>query len=643
MDAPLVNMSDSNVLPVMLNGTSMLGLITEVAVEPSFRELLSSELTTSIKLPLLNSTTDSELSGIMSLGPHSAQTTVAESTVTPSYAPWASSGIIDSIFVVSGCISIVITIANVVLLLMSKYTNGGRTPVLIFVRSLCVADALTGIFGISKMSQVFIRWENTNCFLPESLLFAATIAFNLTHVMLTTMCYSMLKDLLRFDQKQDKQRSVFSMTFLWNGSFIIGFVPHMGWNQDRRMGWNTTSHVCLFIMYFDRAYISFVTTIIGVCLLWLLVLNIALHVLITHRRFGEPTLLTLAWPVIRAMRVDLALQLLCYTPGALYLFLPCKSCAYGAEPHTASANLYVFMPLMILRALCSTTLHTMRTPQIRDVFAHTTKMCLHQILLTLGMSTKSKRPKRRVRNISFIETKSRNKMGPSQTMTIPQHYCWQQGIKDRTHLPKQTINSYAPTSGQHPTIHEEPTMNNASIHSMYTEADLPNLTPSQSMSNMTMVTTLGSSVQSTTSTNGTDSSGSSRKTSIKTHGVDTNGIHVSRSLPTQLQHAQIPPATSTARPYWAGSLPHRTSQPSASTQLSTRDFNAGFFLSSQHQLLWARPSMGTTSLMHGVTSPTDHITKREDAESKPHSDNRSTLSRTNTLESEVIVHAPADT
>ena len=606
-------------------------------------------------------------------------TTVAENVSSgegsmAGMAPLVSSTVTNSLVIAFGCASIFVILVNILLLVSSKFASGGRTPVLIFVRSLCVADTLTGVFGILKMTQVLMTWTWTNCFLPESLLFSATIAFNLTQVMLTTMCYSMLKDVLHFDQKQDKQRSIFSMTFIWNGSFIVGFVPHMDWNGrawgvETRYGWNSSGHICLFLKYFSKVYISFVTFVIGVSLIWLIVVNVALQVLISHRRIRDPTLLTLAWPVIRGTRVDVILQVICYLPGTLYMFVPCKQCAYEAHPLVANANLWLFMSLMVFRAMCSTALHVTRTPQIREVVAHVVKLCQHQVMMSLGMSIAAERPVRASPSISFIQTEPKSIAslgGNGVAPPLPRRYSWREEIKDRlTSNGHQRLAPRASSSNTdlHPTIPEEPSIINSSTDQGETEFATPQFSstqssaPSRSTSNVTLMSALGS-MQSSSSTTSTASPTSSRKASTKSRDLNMNGLHRSASASSKLQYERET-SRQAGTSYWSGSLPRRTS-----LSLTSQSPSGGFLeepsansdnsilLSPQRHLLWAAsPSASRmTSSISALTSSPQRFGKTGKKEAlnndtKPtrfHESNNEVPVRTNTVQSEVVVHVPAD-
>ena len=81
-----------------------------------------------------------------------------------------------SIIVIIGCLSGLSFLVNLIVLVASKFTSSGRTPTLIFVRSLCVADIIMAGFGglttlLATLQPVWI-----NCFIGESLMFSSMLA-----------------------------------------------------------------------------------------------------------------------------------------------------------------------------------------------------------------------------------------------------------------------------------------------------------------------------------------------------------------------------------------------------------------------------------------------------------------------------------
>ena len=320
------------------------------------------------------------------------------------------------VLVATGIVCVALVVVNLCLLVASKFTSGGRTPILIFVRSLCVADTMSGTFGLMKMSQVLMRWHWINCFLPESLLFSSIIAFNLTSVMLSATCHSMLSDFVKFDRRQDKHRSIFSMTFLWNSAFVVGFMPHMGWNLNDRMGWNSEGHTCVFLLYYSKIYLAFVTSIVGVCLVITLVLQTRIQTLLQRSVVNKHLILKMTIPITKTTRMDCVSMFLCYLPPVVYLLLTCESCVLSVSTAVANATLVLFVPLVILRSVLTTLLHQSRTTQIGQVVDYFKKSCWSMTKKSLGLGHSQALPSIQV---AVIESPSNPHPAPSTSETTP--------------------------------------------------------------------------------------------------------------------------------------------------------------------------------------------------------------------------------
>ena len=59
-------------------------------------------------------------------------------------------GELEALVIICSVLGVFVLMGNIFILVISKFTSGGKSPTLVFVRSLCVADAIAGIFAISK-------------------------------------------------------------------------------------------------------------------------------------------------------------------------------------------------------------------------------------------------------------------------------------------------------------------------------------------------------------------------------------------------------------------------------------------------------------------------------------------------------------
>ena len=57
---------------------------------------------------------------------------------------------LEILVIFSSFLGVLVLVGNIFILYISKYASGGKSPTLVFVRSLCVADAIAGVFAVSK-------------------------------------------------------------------------------------------------------------------------------------------------------------------------------------------------------------------------------------------------------------------------------------------------------------------------------------------------------------------------------------------------------------------------------------------------------------------------------------------------------------
>ena len=64
---------------------------------------------------------------------------------------------LEILVILSSFLGVVVLVGNIFILYISKYASGGKSPTLVFVRSLCVADAIAGVFAVSKGVQASLN------------------------------------------------------------------------------------------------------------------------------------------------------------------------------------------------------------------------------------------------------------------------------------------------------------------------------------------------------------------------------------------------------------------------------------------------------------------------------------------------------
>lgn len=57
---------------------------------------------------------------------------------------------LEILVIICSVLGAFVLIGNIFILGISKFASGGKSPTLVFVRSLCVADAVAGVFAVSK-------------------------------------------------------------------------------------------------------------------------------------------------------------------------------------------------------------------------------------------------------------------------------------------------------------------------------------------------------------------------------------------------------------------------------------------------------------------------------------------------------------
>ena len=266
-----------------------------------------------------------------------------------------------AILMVNLVLSLCATLSNGAVLLASKFTSGGDTPALIYVRSFCVADCMIGVYGLMKVSFLLGQPQWINCFLSENILFSSLTASNLMLVNLSMNTLNHLIKPHKLYELMDKKTTITNMVFLWNGAFLMGFAPQMGWHLRNSR--------CKFFAYFDVYYITLMTLVFLGCIgaaSYLLVrvknvLNAAKPETFQHRDLNR------IQTVLSTCKLDLCSQFISQFPMTIYMLLNCNVCAlYGTNSH-ADLVLLFFIPPILIKSVVAAAIHGSRTTQIWQV------------------------------------------------------------------------------------------------------------------------------------------------------------------------------------------------------------------------------------------------------------------------------------
>ncbi|ESO89879.1 hypothetical protein LOTGIDRAFT_164572 [Lottia gigantea] len=257
------------------------------------------------------------------------------------------------------------TILNLIVLLASKFASGGESPTLVFVRSLCVADVLLGVYGGFKMIMFFnVDILMMNFFLPESLFFTALLASGLSLLSLNIDCSIKLSQPFKYLMHMDKKNIITFMVLLWNFSFIIGFLPQIGWNN--------IDHVKSFFTFFSWTFFLFH----GILVFISIVLNVIMIVFLrtktkqinTNQNFMRASTHEFQkyHRLVVTTIIDTILWLSCTIPFYTYLGLFCSECPL-ADSINSDKNIVYFIPVFLVKSFISGLVHGYRTAQIKSV------------------------------------------------------------------------------------------------------------------------------------------------------------------------------------------------------------------------------------------------------------------------------------
>ncbi|XP_067684613.1 sphingosine 1-phosphate receptor 2-like [Haliotis asinina] len=264
--------------------------------------------------------------------------------------------------------AILTTVCNLVVLIASKFTSGGKSPTLVFIRSLCVSDSLIGIYGLFKIVMYMCLDKLlVNFFLAESLFFTASFASGLSLLSLNIDSCMKLAEPLNCGHPMDKKNVITVMVMLWNLSFVIGFLPQMGWCET-----NGKIHVLRFFIFHPWHYLLFFSLILIVIFVSNIIITVYMKKRITliqsHRSFLSPnsTKFQKYHTLVITAVIDMVLWVLCYLPFFAYLAVYCDVCYFRGRM-VAERNIVYFIPIFLTKSFISGIVHGYRTAQIHEV------------------------------------------------------------------------------------------------------------------------------------------------------------------------------------------------------------------------------------------------------------------------------------
>ena len=273
------------------------------------------------------------------------------------------------------CVLSSLTVAiNLVILMASKFAKAGKSATMVFIRSLCISDMLVGLFGILKTIMLLsLNGRIINCFLPESVFLSSTTIMCFTLLWMNIDSYLRLVHPLHYAGKMDKANIVIMMMILWNGSFIIGFLPLMGWSTDQ--------FVCNFFYFYKPIYVATVSCVWIVSIVACTVMQVLLRNVLksikqnssfvpaSSKEFKKHSQLVII------IRIDLILWIICYIPCVLYIIISFHL-YQSNDMRKVNSNLLFFLPVFLLRSFICAFIHSYKTIQIQKL--------LHEVTNTAG-------------------------------------------------------------------------------------------------------------------------------------------------------------------------------------------------------------------------------------------------------------------
>ena len=269
--------------------------------------------------------------------------------------------------VVTMCLSVLTIVCNVLVLFLTKFAGGGQSPTMVFVRMLCVSDFFVGCFGLGKMVMfLFVDGLIINFFLPECLFFTATTAACLSLLLLSIDRSVKIVSPFWYAQNMDKQSIITGMVFLWNVSFVLGFLPLLGWNSGGG------GYLYGFFAFLPWHYL------LAMGLVWFACMGGSVAILLVVRRrvyVAQNGPAHVAYHLTEVERykqlrvtvaVDVATWSLCYLPYLAFWGLACRVCPLGGQSGLEEDRVvYHFVPAFLLRSLTGAGVQLYRTAHVQ--------------------------------------------------------------------------------------------------------------------------------------------------------------------------------------------------------------------------------------------------------------------------------------
>ena len=231
-----------------------------------------------------------------------------------------------------------------------------------------MCNILVAAFAIQKTLQIFTDSVWVNCFLPESLLVTGLLAAAGTQVISMTDAGLRIYSPIVYQNYVQKIMVIFVMVFVWNTSFLMGFLPQIGWNASH--------YSCSLFVFYSPSYLWLL------CAVYLCYITCSglIHVRLWHairhlrplsERMETSSQLDKVESMVVTSRLYLFLNIICHLPCAVYIMV---GASYYRDWITTSSgdrsyNELYLLPLLETAAICGLLLYGTNTPEIKAVLS----------------------------------------------------------------------------------------------------------------------------------------------------------------------------------------------------------------------------------------------------------------------------------
>lgn len=294
-----------------------------------------------------------------------------------------------------GALGILAIITNLIFLVLSKFTTGGKSPVLVFMRSICFADVMIGLYAIFKAFVFYsLQTTNVNCFLPDSILITATTASVSSLVWLHLDCCLRFTHPLKYILHMKKDNIVTGMVLMWNISFVLGFVPLMGWNN--------MDSLCSYTHFYTAEYVYFIVTLWCIGLFSNVLMELVLKYYIQKVKHNQHLLTVNGREfqrfqnLIQTNRIELIGWFTCIALLGIYIALSVLVLNKLTYFDILEVYILFIMPIFLLRPCILSVIRSYKTTQIhiatQRLKRHVTKIVRkHQPASKVNSTTETER------------------------------------------------------------------------------------------------------------------------------------------------------------------------------------------------------------------------------------------------------------